>query len=156
MEWITSDHHFGHERIIELERPQFDNITQMNDYMIRQWNSVVAPEDIVYHLGDFSLGLTEGEMIELVASLNGTITLVRGNHDRWGKKRLISFGFKDVVNSIEMGQYILTHRPMTKELLGDRYNIHGHTHSKLIGHNNYFNVCVEQTDYSPVKLENYI
>lgn len=156
MKWITSDHHFGHERIIELERPQFDSIEQMNEYMIKKWNKVVSPEDTVYHLGDFSLGLSKEEMVDLVNTLNGTIVLVRGNHDRWGKKRLLSFGFKDVVNKIEIGQYILSHRPIPKVTLGSKFNIHGHIHSKEIGHDNYINVSVEQTEYTPIRMDQYI
>lgn len=154
--FITSDHHFGHERIIELERPQFLSLVDMNNYMITRWNEVVSPEDTVYHLGDFSLGLTNHQMEGLMNSLNGEIILIRGNHDRMGKKKLIEFGFKDVVNRIEIGQFILTHRPIQKELLGDKFNIHGHTHSKNIGNNNYINVSVEQTDYRPVRLDKYI
>lgn len=156
IKWITSDQHFGHERIIELERPQFSSLVEMNNYMINQWNNVVSPGDTVYHLGDFSLGLTEDQMINLLMTLNGDITLVRGNHDRWGKKKLLRFGFKDVVNRIEMGQFILTHEPINKDLLGDKFNIHGHIHGNIIGHDNYINISVEQTDYTPVRLEKYI
>lgn len=156
MEWVTSDHHFGHERIIGLERPQFKSLVDMNNYMITQWNKVVAPEDTVYHLGDFSLGLTNQQMGSLMNTLNGTIILVRGNHDRMGKQRLLDFGFKDVVSRVEMGRFILTHRPIPKDLLGDRFNIHGHIHSNNIGHDNYINVSVEQTDYTPVRLDTYI
>ena len=155
-EWVTSDHHFGHERIIELERPQFNSLVEMNNYMITQWNKVVSPEDTVYHLGDFALGLTNQQMGSLMNTLNGTIILIRGNHDRMGKQRLLDFGFKDVVNRIEIGQFILTHRPMKKDTLGDKINIHGHTHRNNIGHHNYINVSVEQTDYTPVRLDKYI
>ena len=153
MKWVTSDHHFGHERIIELERPQFKSLTEMNNFMIEKWNSVVAQIDTVYHLGDFALGLSEEEMTDLMNSLNGNIILIRGNHDRMGKKKLINFGFVNVVNRIEIGSCILTHKPIQGDLLGDKINVHGHTHTRNLESEKHINVSVEQTEYLPIKLE---
>lgn len=79
--FFTSDTHFGHARIIELSDRPFRDVDDMNTQLIDRWNSVVGPNDHVYHLGDVALG-SFAESIECVAHLNGIIHLVTGNHDR--------------------------------------------------------------------------
>lgn len=79
--FVTSDTHFSHQRIIELCDRPFANVDEMNAKLIENWNSVVGPEDTVYHLGDVNLGPFE-ESIKLVGTLNGHKTLITGNHDR--------------------------------------------------------------------------
>jgi len=79
--FFTSDTHFGHERIIELSNRPFRNVAEMNQALIDNWNSVVGPDDHVYHLGDVALG-SFFESMECLTRLNGTKTLVVGNHDR--------------------------------------------------------------------------
>lgn len=52
---FTSDHHFGHRNILRYcERP-FPDVETMDDALIRAWNHQVGPDDVVYHLGDFTL-----------------------------------------------------------------------------------------------------
>lgn len=52
--WITSDTHFFHVNILKYNRPQFKDVDEMNEFIIKQWNECIGPEDIVYHLGDFA------------------------------------------------------------------------------------------------------
>ena len=54
--WFTSDTHFFHNNIIDYCKRPFVNAEEMNEYIIKQWNSVVKPQDEVYHLGDFAFG----------------------------------------------------------------------------------------------------
>lgn len=60
----------------------------MNEALINNWNSVVGPNDDVYHLGDFCFGGVEKLESILCARredgtklLNGRIHLILGNHD---------------------------------------------------------------------------
>ena len=80
MIYLISDTHFYHHNIIEYDKRPFKDVQQMNKVIIDRWNEVVAPWDIVYHLGDFGLGLVE-LLREILISLNGHVTLIRGNHD---------------------------------------------------------------------------
>lgn len=47
--------------------------------MIQRWNEKVKPEDLVYHLGDFSMSMRG--LDQIVYGLNGTKVLIPGNHD---------------------------------------------------------------------------
>ena len=55
MIFFTSDHHFYHSNIIKYCQRPFHSVEEMNEEMIRRWNSVVGVDDTVYYLGDFSL-----------------------------------------------------------------------------------------------------
>jgi len=153
MIWITSDHHFNHEKIIEYCDRPFDNTSDMNEYMIAKWNSVVRPDDMVLHLGDFALQMNEEEVTALVSKLHGNIILVRGNHDRFGVEKFKRCGFVDIVKKkIEFKNFILTHRPIPVGDLNGKINIHGHVHNSLADDYsiNHINVSVEMWDYTPI------
>jgi calcineurin-like phosphoesterase family protein len=65
--YFTSDNHFGHKNIINYCNRPFNNIEHMHQEMIDRWNSVVNPEDIVFHLGDF---VFRGKPKEFMKKLN--------------------------------------------------------------------------------------
>lgn len=80
--FFTSDTHFFHKNILKYNpktRP-WANVEEMNEALVEAWNSTVSKGDVVYHLGDFSFGRPE-ETEKILERLNGTIRLVRGNHD---------------------------------------------------------------------------
>lgn len=55
VEFVTADSHFGHARIVELAQRPFASLAEMDAEMVRRWNAVVGPEDVVLHLGDLAL-----------------------------------------------------------------------------------------------------
>lgn len=78
--FFISDTHFFHQNILRLcERP-FDTIEEHDQKLIENWNSVVGPEDTVFHLGDFCFGGAQ-KWKEIRDQLNGHIILILGNHD---------------------------------------------------------------------------
>lgn len=85
--FFTSDHHFGHANILVYEDAlrrnthgvRFQSVSDMDAYLIDQWNAAVSPTDTVYHLGDLSYKYATIE--EVLPFLNGKITLIVGNHD---------------------------------------------------------------------------
>lgn len=81
--FVTSDHHFGHENIIRYCNRPFADIDEMDNAMVDKWNEVVGKDDIVYHLGDFTLGNIELAHRYFV-SLNGRINILSytWHHDR--------------------------------------------------------------------------
>jgi calcineurin-like phosphoesterase family protein len=97
--WFTSDTHFGHGNIIRYCDRPFGSLGEMNHEMTRRWNEVVAPEDTVYHLGDFAMGKPEF-WPGFRAGLNGSIVLIHGNHDGTKTKMLNDVGFDRVEENI--------------------------------------------------------
>src|SRR4051812_27561867 len=79
--WFTSDLHFGHRNIIGYCDRPFRDVDAMDAALVERWNEVVAPDDIVWVLGDVAMGRIE-RSLALVGGLHGTKHLVAGNHDR--------------------------------------------------------------------------
>jgi calcineurin-like phosphoesterase family protein len=80
--WITSDLHFYHNSILRFcknTRP-WGNLEEMHEALIAEWNSKVKPDDVIFHLGDFSFSGKE-KTENIISQLNGEIVWVLGNHD---------------------------------------------------------------------------
>ena len=129
----------------------------MNKTMIRKWNQIVKPEDLVIHLGDVVLSNKTKLFKSLIKRLNGRKILVRGNHDRKSIHWYLTNGFDFVCDSFTIGKIIFTHRPIKKQeflLMPYKLNIHGHIHQKeTYDKNIYKNISVEKTNYFPIKLD---
>lgn len=78
--FFTADDHFGHKRILEYTNRPFASVAEMDSCLVDAWNSVVLPQDQIWHLGDFCLGPVE-RAIEVASRLNGHKHIVWGNHD---------------------------------------------------------------------------
>jgi len=79
--FLTSDLHFGHERIIEMCDRPFGSVDEMNEALIANHNNLVNPMDTVYFLGDVAMGKI-ADSLPLVDRMNGVKILIAGNHDR--------------------------------------------------------------------------
>ncbi|MBY5318222.1 metallophosphoesterase [Rhizobium leguminosarum] len=81
--FYVADTHFLHTNILAMQLRPFPDIESHDEHLLRQWNSVVGPDDIVYHLGDFAFSLVEkADRIRWIFSrLNGRKYLTYGNHD---------------------------------------------------------------------------
>lgn len=77
--FLTSDTHFSHTDIISYCKRPYLNTSEMNQSLINNWNSVINDDDIVYHLGDFSMH--EKSVKHYLDRLYGIKILIRGNHD---------------------------------------------------------------------------
>jgi len=120
----------------------------MNEVLIKNWNSKVSPEDIVFHLGDFSFGHKD-KIKQITDQLNGIIFLIKGNHDV--KEYLEECGIFVIEGQLFYKNYILTHYPLPKEEIPEGYiNLHGHIHHNESFHG--INVSVEKTNFSPISL----
>lgn len=164
--WVTSDSHYNHANILTFidyngnKTREFDNADQMNECILDSWNSVVKPGDIVYHLGDVFFGDRE-KFKKDWPKFNGSKRLIIGNHD---DIQFLSSGafFKKVLFWRMFPEYelLLSHVPLHVSSLyrgadhsAPLYNVHGHIHTMSSPPGPYKCVCVEQTNYTPVNIE---
>ena len=103
--WFISDTHFSHANIIRYAGRPFQTVDEMNERLVENWNALVAPEDIVFFLGDFGLAKIDF-LTELCARLQGHKICIRGNHDGPAAK-MLKMGFSLVVQSafLNMGRH---------------------------------------------------
>jgi calcineurin-like phosphoesterase family protein len=158
--FIISDHHFGHANILTFLkadgtklRPEFHDVTEMNEMMIVAWNKVVRPQDKVQHLGDVGASVAS---LELLGRCNGHKRLIRGNHDRFQTKKYLQY-FEEIYGTRQLDKMILSHIPVHPDSIKDGWvNVHGHIHNNMsvraLGPK-YVNMCVEHWNYTPVALE---
>lgn len=76
-----SDLHFYHNNIIGFDKRPFSSVEEMNETLIKNWNSVVQPGDMTYIIGDFCWLTNKDIWRNLLCHLNGQKTLIKGNHD---------------------------------------------------------------------------
>ena len=57
--FFTSDTHFNHTNILQYCNRPFKTVDQMNETIIPNWNKMVGPYDVIFHIGDFCLGGSE-------------------------------------------------------------------------------------------------
>ncbi len=103
--------------------------------MIDRWNAVVTPEDTVYHLGDFCYRNSRA-IADYRAALNGSIHLIRGNHDETLTDRDVeSFASISLILEVTVdGQIIvLCHYPMREwnQCKRGSWHLFGHVHGRL-------------------------
>jgi len=157
MNFYISDHHFGHQNIIKYCNRPFKNVNEMNEYMIKMWNSVVNPLDTVIHGGDFSLTFVI-HTATILKRLNGHKILVLGNHDH-SPKCMKNIGFNEVHSKYyfeEQDQILVMHYQETLQTVPWEIRnkavlwLHGHNHSpgmSVLG--KWVNIGVEAQNYVP-------
>jgi calcineurin-like phosphoesterase family protein len=153
--WFISDTHFEHKNIIEYCSRPFKDVTEMNEKLISNWNSVVTEFDIVFHGGDFGL-LQPTFLKPIFKRLNGYKKfLIKGNHDK-STTQLYLMGwdgvFNEVIIKVNGCKILLRHKPLeTKKPEHIDFIVHGHTHNtKGIIYPNHVNISVENINYTPI------
>ena len=149
--FFIADTHFDDDNIRRYENRPFEDTTQMNEAMIRNWNRIVAPSDIVYFLGDVGAD-------SYVARLNGIKYLVKGNHDTASNDHYREIGFAEVYDLpvIYDSYWILSHEPLYINRNMPYANIFGHVHANPAYRDTSsrsYCVSVERISYTPVPLE---
>ena len=165
--WFTSDTHFGHENIIRYCNRPFDTLHYMNAALTDNWNSVVKDGDTVVHCGDFAHPRCR-DASSYLSRLNGSIILVRGNHDKrdvcnqfmWVERMQVSVGeFKCVVNhrpfyppELVKNDIYHDHEKM-RDIADFDFVISGHVHEKYRWVGKSVNVGVDVNYFRPVHID---
>jgi len=174
--FFTADHHFSHAKIIEYCNRPFTDLPNMNWTMINEWNEMVGGNDVVYHLGDFTLGNADVAR-RYFLHLNGRIRILANpwHHDRrwlpteFGVSAFLSASGRSVeicppmvvleFPEIKVGKrpqvVVLCHYPLAE---WDRkhygsWHLHGHSHERLTAPGLIMDVGVDNQQFRPVSLE---
>lgn len=146
---FTSDLHLGHEKVAGLRG--FDSVRDHDAVILANWQRTVGPNDIVWVLGDITLG-SRGQALAALYALPGRKRLILGNHDaghpsnsrhpyRWGDEYAVVF--EHVASSarikLQGTEALLSHFPYDRDRGPARHLqwrlpdlgvplVHGHTH----------------------------
>ena len=176
--WWTSDTHFSHANIIRYAKRPFADVVEMNAELVARWNALVAPTDVVWHLGDLALGQDIQQQVAMTSALHGRRRLVPGNHDRvasffeggdqrerfWSVYEAAGWEImpETLEHRIEGHRVLVCHFAYAGDSHGpDRYRanrpidhglpiIHGHVHTEFAERGRQFNVGVDVRDFQPV------
>ena len=170
--WFTADTHLGHENVIRYCNRPFPSVAEMDEGLIENWNQAVNPDDVIYHLGDFTL-LGKEPANAYFQHLNGRIRVIPGGHDhRWlGKGDYLSGSGHPVsilppLRTIKVSLpdpdqpqlIVLCHyslRVWDRSHYGS-WHLYGHSHGNLLPLENSLDVGVDCWDFQPISLETII
>ncbi len=152
--FFTADTHFGDHRTINIHRRPFASVSDMDEALVQGWNAVVATGDEVWHLGD--VARRSADVPTLLAQLNGTKHLVRGNNDAVATGEAAGWASVQDYAELTVGGHmlVLCHYPFRSwngQHRGAR-NLHGHSHGKLKPLLRQHDVGVDARGYRPVAL----
>lgn len=90
MEYIISDTHFNHEKILYFDKSRAASlqalgieptVANMDTYLETTWNDIIKPDDTVYFLGDLGMFRKKQDFITQLQRLHGHKVFFKGNHD---------------------------------------------------------------------------
>lgn len=161
MIWFSADWHLGHENIIRHSKRPFANAAEMDEAIIANVNKLVKPDDVLYHLGDWSWRDYEGYRRKIACK---RIHLILGNHDkdlRRAAERLVKYSLFESIGDfreikLEDQDITLCHyalRVWNKSHHGS-WHLYGHSHGSLPDDPNSlsFDVGVDCHDFKPLSL----
>ncbi len=165
MIYFTSDQHFDHINVIKYCTRPFNDVNEMNEALIENYNKRVKPNDICYILGDVMMHNTENAR-NCLRRLHGHKYLVRGNHDPFKDNDPTFEWVKDYFKlRWNHTKFILCHYPFISWNGSERgsYHLHGHQHNipeynitmRIAGTRRY-DVGVDANDFKPVSIEEII
>jgi len=164
---FTADTHFNHRNIIEHCHRPWASVYVMNEYLINAWNSVVRPEDLVYHLGDFAW--PEGKLLfsdihtprKILGLLNGRKILITGSHDS-DIIRTCSDLFEEItpLKDIKInGQHVvLCHYAMRRWPRSHHgaWHLYAHSHGELEPLGKSWDAGVDNNNYYPLSWDQVV
>lgn len=154
--YVIADLHLGQGEGILRARPQFNTVTEHDQFVIDRINEVVNPNDTLYLLGDIVIGERGWVYINQLECRN--LVLVPGNH--CGERTPIRDVFFKSITGAHARRLpgsrigaVFTHIPIHPACL-ERWtiNVHGHLHEETIDDPRYLCVSCEAVDYRPISM----
>lgn len=160
--YFIGDIHDMHTKCIEFDERPFDNVEDMHQIMVDNWNKTVLKDDTVIIVGDLAFNLKDAE--QFLKETNGYKYLVLGNHDKWYKGVLRCenvLGACDIINvHTDKETIVCCHYPLEswEKMHYGSIHVHGHLHKndKVLEKKNRYNCGCMIWEYTPVKIQDMI
>lgn len=152
MFWFTSDEHYGHTKVIEYNERPFASVEDMDNKLIANFNSVVTPQDVTIHAGDFCwLNKKQDVYRNYVKKLHGTHILLVGSHDHW-QPNIAKYIWR---KRIEGQLVVVCHYAMRTWECSHygSWQLFGHSHGRLIIPSKQYDIGVDNNNYYPVSFD---
>lgn len=150
VDFLIGDLHFGDNGMFRrVYSKVFATKEEYMETLVKNYNNIVGNHHKVLFLGDLGQG---EELRKYIPQMNGYKILILGNHDNYAKKF-----YNDLFDEVYdyplflMNRVVASHEPIPTE--PGVLNIHGHTHAVKLKSDRHVNLCVEHTDYKPVRLK---
>jgi calcineurin-like phosphoesterase family protein len=151
--FITSDTFFGRE--LAAVNGGFQSSEEMEDEIIDKWNERVKPNDIVYHLGNFSWDPISAE--SAMVHLNGKIHFIGGTYDKHlSELSLIKLGRHVLLPPIAEFpklNLVLSHWPLANWTNRESDAIHVHGGEKMDQLKNRFCANIANWNWHPIEFD---
>ena len=149
--WFSADFHLNHANIIKYCKRPFSDINEMNEEIIRRWNSRVDHNDTGYILGDFCFG----DPCKYYNRLNGIVYILPGSHDKDLRGIPPEFILPPIY-TLKLDPFItLCHYAMRSWSRSHfaSWHLFGHHHGKLEPYGLSFDIGVDAWNFYPVSLD---
>lgn len=174
-QFFTSDEHYGHRNIIDYVKRPYRDTNEMKRDLIDRHNARITPgmaaQAHTWHLGDiFWNTVSHAEASSIMHSLNGSHSLVLGNHDElveenmeWAKtwfQEIVQY--KLIKTGIENKRGLFVCHYATRIWPNSHkgaWHIYGHSHGEAAELGQSFDVGVDSvgklglTPYSPISVQ---
>lgn len=150
MYYFTADEHFNHTNIIKYCNRPFSSVEEMNNEIIRRFNSVVGVNDITIHAGDFCWG-NKGVAINFTKQLAGNHIFLKGCHDHW-----LPDSVKYIWRKKIDGQFVVVCHYAMRTWWTSHYNswqLYGHSHGRLDPVGKQWDIGVDNNSFYPVSWD---
>lgn len=137
---------------------------ERDEAVIARWNTCVKPGDKVYVLGD--VGFDRDALASLLPRLNGHKRLLLGDQDHLNRVPALLENFGKIFLQKDFSGFVCSHMPMMRPVLRtrDQVSVHGHLYKRVMQRRcpvdkvmkpdpQYINICIENTDYTPIHLD---
>jgi calcineurin-like phosphoesterase family protein len=167
--FLTSDEHYGHERIITLAKRPFASVEDMNETIIARHNKKVPNNQgqLTIHVGDmFWQTMSYEEASLILRRLHGRHAFIFGNHDELVEKSVLLRNlFTWIVGKnkasgseqIKWNNHKITLNHYSQRVWDGshkgHWHLYGHSHGALTGLGKSFDIGVDGHGFSPWSME---
>lgn len=161
--YLIADTHLDDPGILEKSPREFDDISEMNDLIVRNWHETVSDSDKVLFGGDLAHSdITKKGFYEWVYELGNIQCILRGNHDPYARSELADANLPIVESekfSYSGFDFHCCHKYSGIPQEFDGWTIHGHHHHKrpfIDIDNKRINISVDVLGYKPVLIDEVV